>query len=158
MILPHKWDPYRHEGTLLTLISSQISDPSPVSHLSSPKTQHQPSDFQVQKSPLHSFTKLTRFVPDQHPPHPQPHHPYRVITKQRSDLAPSLAGFLSEAWHLEPNTHENGVLKNAVDNMGDRLCKKVWVGTLRTVTDGFSDSSRKNIDQRMWTQRSSCQS
>ena len=52
----------------------------------------------------------------------------------------------------QPNTHGNGGLKNAVDNIGDRLRKKVWVGTLSTVTDGFSDSLKKNIDQRMWTQ------
>ncbi|KIK01784.1 glycosyltransferase family 20 protein [Laccaria amethystina LaAM-08-1] len=110
----------------------------------------------------------------------QPHPPYQGNNKQRTVIIPSprtqreksrsasqwssnttasaLANDLprsSEVWHLEPNTHGNRGLKNAVDRLGDHLRKKMWVDTLGPATDGFSESLRKNVDQRMWTQRSS---
>ncbi|EDR09311.1 alpha,alpha-trehalose-phosphate synthase [Laccaria bicolor S238N-H82] len=131
------------------------------------------------------FTKLTRFAPEavlatsptsttsptlppisrkhqtthsDHTPSPRIQRKKSRSTSRKPSSIRSSTNDLprtSEAWHLEPNTHGNGGLKNAVDSLGDRLRKKVWVGTLGTATDGFSDSLRKNIDQRMWTQRSS---
>ena len=56
---------------------------------------------------------------------------------------------------MEPNPHCNGGLKNAVDSVGDRMKKKLWVGTLGTCTDGFGDDLRKDIDSRMLAQRDS---
>jgi trehalose 6-phosphate synthase/phosphatase len=56
---------------------------------------------------------------------------------------------------MEPNPHCNGGLKNAVDSVGDRMKKKLWVGTLGTCTDGFGDDLRKDIDTRMLAQRDS---
>jgi hypothetical protein len=56
---------------------------------------------------------------------------------------------------MEPNPHCNGGLKNAVDSVGDRMKKKLWVGTLGTCTDGFGDDLRKDIDNRMLAQRDS---
>ncbi|KAF8200267.1 alpha,alpha-trehalose-phosphate synthase [Pholiota molesta] len=57
------------------------------------------------------------------------------------------------AWHMEPNPHCNGGLKNAVESVGDRMKKKLWVGTLGTATDSFSEDLRKDIDERMLSQR-----
>lgn len=50
---------------------------------------------------------------------------------------------------MEPNPHCNGGLKNAVDSVGDRMRKKLWVGTLGTTTDDFDEDLRKEIDARM---------
>ncbi|GLB44271.1 putative trehalose-phosphatase [Lyophyllum shimeji] len=51
-----------------------------------------------------------------------------------------------EAWHVEPNPNCNGGLKNAVDSVGARLKRKLWVGTLGTSTDAFPPSLRAAID------------
>ncbi|KAF8890790.1 glycosyltransferase family 20-domain-containing protein [Gymnopilus junonius] len=58
-------------------------------------------------------------------------------------------------WHMEPNPHCNGGLKNAVESVGDRMKKKLWVGTLGTPTDGFDGTLRRDIDERMLAQRDS---
>lgn len=52
-------------------------------------------------------------------------------------------------WHISPNTHCNGGLKNAVDSVKGRLPHRLWVGTLGSNTDGFGREMRKNIDKRM---------
>ncbi|KDR78129.1 hypothetical protein GALMADRAFT_94660 [Galerina marginata CBS 339.88] len=127
------------------------------------------------------FTKLTRFALDPEPPSPitptaprkhQTTHPDTQSTprlrrkqsrsssrratsaaRQSSPTLDSPASFTQ--WHMEPNPHCNGGLKNAVDSMGERLKKKLWVGTLGTPTDSFGDALRKDIDTRMLAQRES---
>lgn len=49
----------------------------------------------------------------------------------------------------------NGGLKNAVESVGARLKRKLWVGTLGVNTDGFRDSLRRNIE---WRMRDDCDS
>lgn len=56
---------------------------------------------------------------------------------------------------MEPNPHGNGGLKNAVDSVGQRMKKKLWVGTLGTCTDNYSEKLRKDIDKRMFDRRDS---
>ncbi|KAI0752115.1 glycosyltransferase family 20-domain-containing protein [Fomes fomentarius] len=58
-------------------------------------------------------------------------------------------------WHFESNPHCNGGLKNAIESVGDRLRRKLWVGTLGTNTDGFRESLRRNIEWRMREDRDS---
>ncbi|KAF9490894.1 alpha,alpha-trehalose-phosphate synthase [Pleurotus eryngii] len=58
-------------------------------------------------------------------------------------------------WNLEANTHCNGGLKNAVQSVGPRLRKKLWVGTLGTATDAFSEPLRQEIDRKMVAECSS---
>ncbi|TFY58376.1 hypothetical protein EVJ58_g6450, partial [Rhodofomes roseus] len=52
-------------------------------------------------------------------------------------------------WHVENNPHCNGGLKNAVDSVGARLKRKLWVGTLGVNTDGFRESLKRNMEWRM---------
>ncbi|KAI6107708.1 glycosyltransferase family 20 protein [Pisolithus thermaeus] len=54
-----------------------------------------------------------------------------------------------QPWHISPNTHCNGGLKNAVDSAKGRLPRRLWVGTLGSNTDGFGSEMRMNIDKRM---------
>jgi trehalose 6-phosphate synthase complex regulatory subunit len=60
-----------------------------------------------------------------------------------------------EHWHFEPSTTCNGGLRNAIDSVGERMRKKVWVGTLGTPTDSFKEDLRKEVDQRLLSQRDS---
>ncbi|KXN83190.1 hypothetical protein AN958_01704 [Leucoagaricus sp. SymC.cos] len=60
-----------------------------------------------------------------------------------------------QPWHFESNSHCNGGLKNAVESAGNRLQKKLWVGTLGTCTDSFGDSVRRDIDACMLTEQNS---
>ena len=46
-------------------------------------------------------------------------------------------------------------MKNAIESVGDRLRRKLWVGTLGTNTDGFRESLRRNIEWRMREERDS---
>jgi trehalose-6-phosphate synthase len=59
------------------------------------------------------------------------------------------AGPGAQAWHVEPNSHANGGLHNAMHSVRDRVKKKLLVGTLGSVTDSFADATRKEIDLRM---------
>ncbi|RXW13018.1 hypothetical protein EST38_g12836 [Candolleomyces aberdarensis] len=60
-----------------------------------------------------------------------------------------------EGWHFEPSTTCNGGLRNAVESVNERMRRKVWVGTLGTPTDRFSDDLRSDIDKRLLSQRDS---
>ncbi|KAF9556929.1 hypothetical protein CPC08DRAFT_764923 [Agrocybe pediades] len=108
------------------------------------------------------FSKLTRFAVDEQPSIISP----RKHQTTHSDAAPRIrrkrsssrratssvrspVGTSSQKWHMEPNPHCNGGLKNAVDSVGDRMKKKLWVGTLGTTTDDFDEELRKDIDARM---------
>ncbi|EKM52411.1 glycosyltransferase family 20 protein [Phanerochaete carnosa HHB-10118-sp] len=55
----------------------------------------------------------------------------------------------SAAWHVEPNPHCNGGLKNAVASVKTRLRKKLWVGTLGANTDSFKESLKRNMEWRL---------
>lgn len=61
-------------------------------------------------------------------------------------------GSFNETWSIESNPHCNVGLKNAVQSVGDKLRKKLWVGTLGTNTDSFKDPLRRIIDQKMLEQ------
>ena len=54
-----------------------------------------------------------------------------------------------QIWHFEGNPHCNGGLKNAVESVGNKLREKLWIGTLGTCTDGFTEGTRQDIDARM---------
>ncbi|KAI6134394.1 hypothetical protein EV401DRAFT_2204424 [Pisolithus croceorrhizus] len=54
-----------------------------------------------------------------------------------------------QPWHLSPNTHCNGGLKNAVDSAKDRLSWRLWVSTLGSNTYSFGSGMRIIIDKRM---------
>ncbi|KAH9915312.1 glycosyltransferase family 20-domain-containing protein [Fomitopsis serialis] len=58
-------------------------------------------------------------------------------------------------WHVESNPHCNGGLKNAVESVGVRLKRKLWVGTLGVNTDGFRESLKRNME---WRMRDECDS
>ncbi|KAI6023022.1 glycosyltransferase family 20 protein [Pisolithus microcarpus] len=60
-----------------------------------------------------------------------------------------------QPWHISPNTHCNGGLKNAVDSAKGRVSRRLWVGTLGSSTDGFGSGMRMSIDKRM---RDMCES
>ncbi|KAG6879347.1 hypothetical protein C0992_003389 [Termitomyces sp. T32_za158] len=50
--------------------------------------------------------------------------------------------------HIEPSSHCNGGLKNAIDSIGTKL-KKLWVGTLGTSIDSISHSQRIEIEKSL---------
>ncbi|KAJ7102405.1 glycosyltransferase family 20 protein [Mycena belliarum] len=60
-----------------------------------------------------------------------------------------------DEWHVELNPHCNGGLKNAIVSTGDKLKKKLWVGTVGTHTDSFSEPLRQAIDRRMLLEQAS---
>ncbi|KAL1937908.1 hypothetical protein VTO73DRAFT_12658 [Trametes versicolor] len=74
----------------------------------------------------------------------------RSLSSSRMD--PSLNG---HKFHFESNPHCNGGLKNAVESVGDRLKRKLWIGTLGQNTDGFRESLRRSIEWRMREERNS---
>ncbi|EIW74943.1 glycosyltransferase family 20 protein [Coniophora puteana RWD-64-598 SS2] len=77
-----------------------------------------------------------------------PRAPSAMATAARNSSA-SDDGMVEVPWHTESNSHCNGGLKNAIDAVRDRLSDKMWVGTLGTKTDDFSDVLRKDVDMRM---------
>lgn len=46
-------------------------------------------------------------------------------------------------------------MKNAIDSVGDRMRKKLWVGVLGTQTNKYDDALRANIDNKMRTEANS---
>ncbi|PCH42911.1 glycosyltransferase family 20 protein [Wolfiporia cocos MD-104 SS10] len=73
---------------------------------------------------------------------------HRAASRSISSSRPD-SGAFGNRWHVESNPHCNGGLKNAVESMGTRLRRKLWVGTLGTNTDGFRDALRRNMEWRM---------
>ncbi|KAK7026806.1 Trehalose-6-P synthase/phosphatase complex subunit [Paramarasmius palmivorus] len=53
-----------------------------------------------------------------------------------------------EPFYIEPNSHCNGGLKNAFDSVGPSL-DRVWVGTLGTKTDEFSEGLKRNVEVKL---------
>ncbi|OBZ75031.1 putative alpha,alpha-trehalose-phosphate synthase [UDP-forming] subunit [Grifola frondosa] len=77
--------------------------------------------------------------------------PSRSLSSSRHDSI----SLHSQRWHVESNPHCNGGLKNAVESVGDRMKRKLWVGTLGTNTDGFRESLRRSME---WRMRDECNS
>ncbi|KAF8063976.1 alpha,alpha-trehalose-phosphate synthase [Lyophyllum atratum] len=71
----------------------------------------------------------------------------RSSSRHKGDSLRSPGG--NEPWFIEPNSHCNGGLKNAIDSVGGKLKRKLWVGTLGTSTDTFPPSLRTAIDHKM---------
>ncbi|KAI0370930.1 hypothetical protein BV20DRAFT_966016 [Pilatotrama ljubarskyi] len=80
----------------------------------------------------------------------RPSRPSRSLSSSRHD-----PGSHSQKFYFESNPHCNGGLKNAVESVGDRLKRKLWVGTLGTNTDGLRESLRRSIEWRMREERDS---
>ncbi|KAJ7293788.1 alpha,alpha-trehalose-phosphate synthase [Mycena rebaudengoi] len=78
-------------------------------------------------------------------------HASRSSSKRRPDSERSV----QEEWRVELNPHCNGGLKNAIVSMGQKLTKKLWVGTVGTTTDDFSEPLRRAIDKRMLVEHAS---
>ncbi|KAJ8489164.1 hypothetical protein ONZ45_g13684 [Pleurotus djamor] len=113
------------------------------------------------------FLKAVRIAADNNSPSPRKHqttypdygnNPARIQRKgsrsssrrPTSDTDMKLTnGRTVSCWHPELNSHCNGGLKNAIESVGSRLRKKVWVGTLGTATDSFSEPLREDMNRRM---------
>ncbi|KAG1751836.1 hypothetical protein EDB19DRAFT_2035843 [Suillus lakei] len=52
----------------------------------------------------------------------------------------------SELYHLAPNIHCNGGLKNTLDSVTDRMTSQLWVGTLGSSTDAYSTALKASVD------------
>ncbi|KAK2462193.1 hypothetical protein APHAL10511_005781 [Amanita phalloides] len=76
----------------------------------------------------------------------------RPSASNLSSYANSINGSAQDSWHFVDNTHCNGGLKNAIRSVA-KLKNLLWVGTLGTNTDGFSEALRKDIDTRMREER-----
>ncbi|KAJ7693561.1 alpha,alpha-trehalose-phosphate synthase [Mycena rosella] len=87
------------------------------------------------------------------------HNRSRVQRKQSSSRSssrrPASERSIHDEWHVEHNAHCNGGLNNAIVSMGGKLKKKVWVGTIGTHTDSFSEPLRRAIDRRMQVEHAS---
>ncbi|KAF9473941.1 hypothetical protein BDN70DRAFT_924896 [Pholiota conissans] len=153
-------------------LKSIVEDLKDKSRFATPKTRS-PT---VEASNPFGSSKLTRFALEPEPSPPPVQHKHQT-THADSQSTPRLRRKQSRsqssrrahssvrspsspvvdapelAWHMEPNPHCNGGLKNAVESVGERMKKKLWVGTLGTPTDSFGDDLRKDIDQRMLSQR-----
>ncbi|KAJ7837220.1 alpha,alpha-trehalose-phosphate synthase [Mycena olivaceomarginata] len=58
-----------------------------------------------------------------------------LVPRPESELS------IRDEWHVEHNPHCNGGLKNAIVSMGDKLKKKLWVGTVEPL--------RHAVDKKM---------
>ncbi|KAJ7456515.1 alpha,alpha-trehalose-phosphate synthase [Mycena latifolia] len=86
---------------------------------------------------------------------PDDPHPRIPRNSRSSSRRPVSERNVHDEWHVEHNGHCNGGLKNAIVSMGDKLKKKVWVGTVGTHTDSFSEPLRRAIDRRMQVEHAS---
>jgi hypothetical protein len=82
-----------------------------------------------------------------------PHHgpsrhtqrrPARMATRSSVDTD---AGADAQRFHVEPNPHCNGGLHNALLSVKDRVRRALWVGTLGSATDAFSEWTRTEVDR-----------
>ncbi|KAI6167822.1 hypothetical protein EDD17DRAFT_1535264 [Pisolithus thermaeus] len=87
--------------------------------------------------------RLRRFQTT-HRDHKQSHSPLR---RPKSFACGSNSDVVYQPWHIAPNTHCNGGLKNAVHSTKGRLPPRLWVGTLNA--DGFRSELRIIIDKCM---------
>ncbi|KAF8332454.1 glycosyltransferase family 20 protein [Amanita rubescens] len=103
-----------------------------------------------------SVSSPVDFVPPSDSPGAGSRSASRRHITTHSDLGsgPSINGGNENAWHFVDNSHCNGGLKNAIQSV-DKLKNLLWVGTLGTHTDGFSEAMRNDIDTRMSEERSS---
>jgi trehalose 6-phosphate synthase/phosphatase len=81
------------------------------------------------------------------------HSDHRVRAQRKpsrsSSRRPESELSIRDEWHVEHNPHCNGGLKNAIVSMGDKLKKKLWVGTVGSHTDSFSEPLRHAVDKKM---------
>ncbi|KAJ3125336.1 hypothetical protein HK098_000343 [Nowakowskiella sp. JEL0407] len=52
-------------------------------------------------------------------------------------------------WHIEPSSLGNIGLQNAVNSVTHRMNRRLWVGTLGTSTEGYSDEMKHRLQQKM---------
>ncbi|KAJ7124806.1 alpha,alpha-trehalose-phosphate synthase [Mycena crocata] len=104
---------------------------------------------------INPFFKLAGLTPTTPRKHQTTHteNRHRVQRKPSSSRSssrrPESERSVRDEWHIEHNAHCNGGLKNAIVSMGDKLKKKLWVGSVGTHTDSFSEPLRRAIDKRM---------
>ncbi|KAJ7785811.1 alpha,alpha-trehalose-phosphate synthase [Mycena metata] len=108
---------------------------------------------------LNPFAKLAPLTPRKHQTthsHQDPRsRVQRKPTSRSSSRRPDTEHGVRDEWHVEHNAHCNGGLNNAVVSMGAKLKKKLWVGTIGTHTDSFSEPLRRAIDKRMGVEHAS---
>ncbi|KAJ7630490.1 alpha,alpha-trehalose-phosphate synthase [Roridomyces roridus] len=75
-------------------------------------------------------------------------------SSRSSSRRPESPRGIRDEWHIEHNAHCNGGLRNAIVSMGDKLKKKLWVGTVGTSTDSFTEPLRRAVDKRMLVEQS----
>ncbi|KAJ7275525.1 alpha,alpha-trehalose-phosphate synthase [Mycena haematopus] len=100
---------------------------------------------------INPFSKAGAVTPRKHQTTHSDHRSrvQRKATSRSSSRRPESELGIREEWHVEHNPHCNGGLKNAIVSMGDKLKKKVWVGTIGTHTDSFSEPLRHAVDRKM---------
>ncbi|KAJ6604163.1 alpha,alpha-trehalose-phosphate synthase [Mycena vulgaris] len=112
-----------------------------------------PAVLTPQQEAINPFFKLAGLTPTTPRKHQTTHTDHNRPRVQRSSRSssrrPASERSVHDEWHVEHNAHCNGGLKNAIVSMGDKLKKKVWVGTIGTHTDSFTEPLRRAIDKRM---------
>ncbi|KAG8963789.1 hypothetical protein FRC03_002549 [Tulasnella sp. 419] len=84
----------------------------------------------------------------------------RSSSKRRASsvVGPTLS-FLNVAhntpWQIEPTTHGNAGLYNAVNSVGDVISRKLWVGIVDSPTDGFSEDLKVDLELRYQAEHNS---
>ncbi|KAF7320108.1 Alpha,alpha-trehalose-phosphate synthase [Mycena kentingensis (nom. inval.)] len=79
----------------------------------------------------------------------------RKPSSRSSSRRPESEHSVRDDWHVEYNAHCNGGLHNAIVSMGDKLKKKLCVGSIGTHTDLFSEPLRRAVDRRMLVEHAS---
>ncbi|KAJ7151517.1 alpha,alpha-trehalose-phosphate synthase [Mycena filopes] len=111
-----------------------------------------PAALTPRQENINPFAKLAPLTPRKHQTTHSDQHPRTRVQRnssRSSSRRPDTEHSVHEEWHVEHNAHCNGGLNNAVVSMGAKLQKKVWVGTVGTHTDSFSEPLRRAIDKRM---------
>ncbi|KAF8903066.1 alpha,alpha-trehalose-phosphate synthase [Mucidula mucida] len=99
------------------------------------------SDFQVKSPPLTYRTPSHRRL-------------RRTPSRSLSRRPDSVSSIVTAEFHIEPNAHCNGGLKNAIDSVSlnasrPQLKRKLWVGTLGVETDSWSPALRETTSTRL---------
>ncbi|KAH7902818.1 glycosyltransferase family 20-domain-containing protein, partial [Hygrophoropsis aurantiaca] len=139
-----------------TAVMGDSSPPTPT-HTHPPHHQHTRSI---------SATALNSIIDDlkSRQPQPQPQHlrPPRLARKPSSRSSshsrrhtPTNAS--PPTWHVQPSSHSNGGLKNAVDSVRPRLASVLWVGTLPRPADDFAQGPlREAVERRLRDEYECC--
>ncbi len=78
----------------------------------------------------------------------------RTPSRSLSRRPDSVSSIVTAEFHIEPNAHCNGGLKNAIDSVSlnasrPQLKRKLWVGTLGVETDSWSPALRETTSTRL---------